>query len=460
MTHSSRTHTTALGLGCLTLLGIATAASAAPTGFEFEATTVDQSTWAVANQDARDLVSVKVYIAFDDPLDQLVIVNGKPGANISVSTDDLLGFFQSAVGNTNTSETRASVIIDMFPCAGADSYVSIGLLNNDSGTDAIITTGMDWATFNGGGALESLDTDQGGGWLVTPDDHQGDATDGHVFIGQFTVASGSTVTATLNYMYVDNATSTSIEIDGAAFSTVATVENADVGRSDFNGDGKDDVLWQCDEVTDDYYTSVLAWLNWNGTDAGYTSAVLWNADVSGEIPAAWQIQGSGNLLGGDKASILWRGSAGEALVWTLDDDTGTYSSSVMYSAGISGWVVRAIGDFNGDGQDDVLWQCDEVTDDYYTSVLAWVNWNGTDAGYTSAVLWNADVSGEIPTTWAIQGSGDFDGDGRDGILWRGGSGEALVWTLDDDTGTYSSSTMYSAGIADWAVRAPRDIFTD
>jgi hypothetical protein len=407
-------------------------------------------------------VSVKVYIDFDDPLDRLVIVNGKPGFNLTLSTDDAAGFFQSANGNTNTSDTRTSAVIAVFPSAEADSYVSIGLLNNDSGTDAIITTGMDWATFNGGGPLQVLDTDQGGGWLVTPDDSQGDANDDRVFIGQFTVELGASISGTLNYMYADSATGTSIEVDGATINTFANPASAG-GKSDFNGDGKDDVLWQCDDAGNIYDTSVLAWLDWDGTNGGYDTTIMWNSDALGvDIPAQWEIQGSGDLDGDGDADILWRGGTGQALVWSLDlPETGAYTQRQMYVEGIDGWEVRAIGDLNGDGQDDVVWQCVDPANIYNTSVIAWLNWDGTNGGYDQATLWNSNALGvEIPDTWEIQGTGDFDGDGHSGILWRGASGEALVWTLEDDAGIYSSAQMYIAGIAGWFVKAPSSVYAD
>jgi hypothetical protein len=208
------------GLTCGCVANINSPTLAAATGFDFIKTAADQTGWM--ESDPRDLVSVQVYITFDDVADRLIIVHGKPGDDITISTNDGSGFFQSANGGTNTSQTRFSNLFAVFPSAEVDSYVSIGMLNNDSGTDAIITTGMDWAWFNAGGSLQALDNDQGGGWLVTPDDDQGDATDGHVFIGQFTVASGSTISGTLNYMYIDNATGGAIEVDGAEFSISAT----------------------------------------------------------------------------------------------------------------------------------------------------------------------------------------------------------------------------------------------
>ena len=229
------------GLTCGCVANINSPTMAAATGFEFITTAVDQSNWM--ESDPRDLVSVQVYITFDDVLDRLVLVAGKPGFDLTLSTDHAVGFFQSANGNTNTSDTRTSATIAVFPSAEADSYVSIGLLNNDSGTDAIITTGMDWATFNAGGSLQVLNTDQGGGWLVTPDDSQGDATDGHVFIGQFTVASGSTISGTLNYMYADGATGTSIEVDGAEFSMLTPGGGGCIGDFDASGSvNVDDLL--------------------------------------------------------------------------------------------------------------------------------------------------------------------------------------------------------------------------
>jgi hypothetical protein len=455
----------AAGLGCLTMFGLASTASATATGFSFETSLVDQSGWS--STDPRTLVSVKVYIDFDDPLDRLVIVNGKPGFNLTLSTDDAAGFFQSANASSNTSETRTSAAIAVFPSAEADSYVSIGLLNNDSGTDAIITTGMDWATFNGGGPLQVLDTDQGGGWLVTPDDSQGDATDDHVFIGQFTVASGSVISGTLNYMYIDHATETNIEMDGETFEAMAELDTS-YAKSDFNGDGQSDILWMGDYGVDgagDYEGSLLNWINWDGTDGGYDSNFVYNGVATGApVPEDWTVAGTGDMNSDGRSDIIWRNPDGAVIVWFMDADGYSYTTQWLYSGAIPGWSIRGIGDFNDDGQADILWMGDYGVDgagDYEGSLISWINWDGTDGGYDSNFVYNGVATGApVPEDWTVAGTGDMNSDGHWDIIWRNPDGAVIVWFMDADGYSYTTQWLYSGAIAGWSIVALGDFNGD
>jgi len=38
--------------------------------------------------------------------------------------------------------------------------------------------------------------------------------------------------------------------------------------------------------------------------------------------------------------------------------------------------------------------------------------------------------GQIPLTWAIVGTGDFNGDGKSDILWRDSSGNVAMWFMN------------------------------
>jgi len=40
------------------------------------------------------------------------------------------------------------------------------------------------------------------------------------------------------------------------------------------------------------------------------------------------------------------------------------------------------------------------------------------------------IVGNIWTGWTIAGTGDFNGDGQTDILWRDISGSVAIWTMD------------------------------
>jgi hypothetical protein len=81
------------------------------------------------------------------------------------------------------------------------------------------------------------------------------------------------------------------------------------------------------------------------------------------------------------------------------------------------------GDFNGDGNTDILWR------NYSTGENAVWLMNGTTE-------LNSVYLRTIPTNlnWDIVGTGDFNGDGNTDILWRNYStGENAIWLMNGTT---------------------------
>src|SRR5579871_5570984 len=112
-------------------------------------------------------------------------------------------------------------------------------------------------------------------------------------------------------------------------------------NSDFNGDGKSDILLR-DTVTGE----VLIWF--------MDGAVITGSGSPGSPGLDWSIQGVGDFNGDGKADILWRDSNGTVAIWFMDGATIIGSGS----PGAPGpdWIVQGVGDFDGDGKADILWR--------------------------------------------------------------------------------------------------------
>jgi hypothetical protein len=97
------------------------------------------------------------------------------------------------------------------------------------------------------------------------------------------------------------------------------------------------------------------------------------------------------------------------------------------------WQIAGVGDFDGNGKDDILW--------YSGGALA--IWDNGDVGGSHDPA-NGVV---VPTNWHIAGTGDFDGNGKDDILWSDGA-SAVIW----DNGQVGGAHEIAHGMANsWHV---------
>jgi len=197
------------------------------------------------------------------------------------------------------------------------------------------------------------------------------------------------------------------------------------GLGDFNGDGRQDVLWRNVDGT------VAQW-QLDGT------SVVGGGVVAGAT-AEWSIVGIGDFDGDGTDDVLWRNSVSGLVLEWQQSGTTIKEGGAVGSASID-WTVKGTGDFNGDGKDDILWQHADGT------VVAWLL-DGT------GVIGGGVVAG-ASAGWTLQGIADFDGDGKDDLLWRYTSGATLVWQLDGTTIKRAGS--HGAGGTDWSIQGTGD----
>ncbi len=144
-------------------------------------------------------------------------------------------------------------------------------------------------------------------------------------------------------------------------------------------------------------------------------------------------EGGGTPLVGDfggdgKDDVLWYtpGSGADVLV---KGGAGIPATGLTING--SYWPV--VGDFNGDGGDDVLW--------YAAGTAKDAVWFGTGFGFLAA---SVNVNGSY---WPV--AGDFDGDGRDDVLWISpGAAPDPVWSgRADRTFDSRTSSLHAPGSA-------------
>jgi hypothetical protein len=143
--------------------------------------------------------------------------------------------------------------------------------------------------------------------------------------------------------------------------------------------------------------------------------------VFGNLAANWVVQdGSGDYNGDGNTDVLWRDTAtGDIATWIMDG--GRIAGGGIFTYGVANdiQIQNGSGDFNGDGKSDVLLRNNTTGD-----VTVWLMNGSAIAGPPGAVP-------SIASNWVIQGAGDYNGDGKSDILWRDAdTGDVAFWLMD------------------------------
>ncbi|SFW90520.1 FG-GAP-like repeat-containing protein [Amycolatopsis australiensis] len=185
---------------------------------------------------------------------------------------------------------------------------------------------------------------------------------------------------------------------------------------DFNGDGKVDVATFTRGTTGDVYVALSDGTKFNG------DGVKWhdNFAYNNEIPAIGDFNGDGK----DDIAVFTLGGQADVYV-ALSDGTKFVGDGVKWHDhfGIDN-ELPYVGDFNGDGKDDIAVFNRGTTGDVYVALSDGFRFNG------DSVKWhdNFAYNNEIPAI------GDFNGDGKDDIavFTRTSTGDVYV-ALSDGT---------------------------
>jgi len=180
-----------------------------------------------------------------------------------------------------------------------------------------------------------------------------------------------------------------------------------VGSADFDGDGKPELLYQ------NRQTGQLALWFING--ATHTGGIL----LSQRPASGYKVVGVGDFNGDGKPDIVFQHETTNQIVFWFMDVATMVGGVALNTVPVAGYHVVGTADFNRDGQNDLLFQNDA------TGVLVLWYLNGTQ-----------HVGGEAVSTapaagYRVEAIADFEGDGRPDVVFRNAAGNIALWHLDD-----------------------------
>jgi peptidyl-Asp metalloendopeptidase len=257
-----------------------------------------------------------------------------------------------------------------------------------------------------------------------------------------------------------------------------------IADADFNGDGVSDLLWRNSSTGQVYlmpfsasgfpngggfiYTEAnSAWkiaftpdldgdgkadLLWWNSSTGQVFGMLWNGSafttqgfIYTEPNTAWRIEAVGDFSGtGKQNQLLWRNTS-TGMVWfmTVNVSGGgfTQSGQFLYNS-TPPYQIIAAADFNGDGKDDILWR-QPSTGAIYLMLM-----NG------AAITFEGQIYQEANTAWKVVSTGDYNGDGKADLLWRNDSTGQVYMMLMSGAAISSQAMVYQEPNTAWKILGP------
>lgn len=168
---------------------------------------------------------------------------------------------------------------------------------------------------------------------------------------------------------------------------------------------------------------------------------LYGAAASNEIvwDFNWKLTAVGDFNGDGAADLMWDNGRGVLGGWIMANNARAGTLDLPY---FPDWTALGTGDFNGDGTTDVLWQNSAGL------VGEWFMGGGVRQG-TATI--------QYMPGWKVLATGDFNGDGTSDIVWDNGAGYLGSWIMHNGQ---IAGTLDLPYFPDWKLVATGDFNRD
>jgi YD repeat-containing protein len=211
-------------------------------------------------------------------------------------------------------------------------------------------------------------------------------------------------------------------------------------KSDFNLDGKPDLLWAQDSTR-----NLAVWL----MDGTIMTSVA--APSPGQGDAGQELIGTGDAYADGTADLFWRNTTtGDVTIWVMSGTNRVATQSISPQMGDPNWRAAAVADINGDTHPDVVWRHSEG----WVAMSTLVGHNMTTVQLLTPNAVSAD--------WSLVATGDLDQDGLTDLVWQNDTNGDLVWWRLNGTALVSSEPMNPGSLPNlqWKIRGSADLDAD
>jgi hypothetical protein len=178
---------------------------------------------------------------------------------------------------------------------------------------------------------------------------------------------------------------------------------------------------------------------WRHTDGSVSTAQR----ILGQVASnSWQIAGIGDFDRDGDGDILWRHDQGPNVVWDMEN--GLFIGTHGLPSVTNSWRVAGTADFDEDGDADILFRHAQGAN------TIWEMQSGNYVG-------NRNLP-EVTNSWQVAGTGDFDDDGDADILFRHFQGANTIWAMEN--GNYVVNRNLPEVTNSWQVAGTGDFDDD